>query len=82
MSVASNYTYTPEQVTAAFDEIKATLFSGIKVEAVPKILVVAGIEGAGKTYLLEKASCPQDVTTTMFVCICPNTEKNTLNTKK
>ena len=58
MSVAPNYTYTPEQVTAAFDEIKATLFSGIKAETVPKMLVVAGIEGAGKTYLLEKSLLP------------------------
>lgn len=60
MSVAPKYTYTPEQVTAAFDEIKATLFSGITAEAIPKILVVAGLQGSGKTYLLEKTLLPSN----------------------
>ncbi|WP_415769114.1 zeta toxin family protein [Pseudomonas sp. LB3P38] len=58
MSVPPGYTYTPEQVTTAFNEIKATLFSGIKAEATPKILVVAGLQGSGKTYLLEKNLLP------------------------
>ncbi|TFB36885.1 zeta toxin family protein [Pseudomonas sp. F01002] len=58
MSVAPKYTYTPEQVTAAFNEIKVTLFSGITAEATPKILVVAGLQGSGKTYLLEKNLLP------------------------
>jgi hypothetical protein len=58
MSVAPKYTYTPEQVIAAFDEITATLFSGITAEATPKILVVAGLQGSGKTYLLEKNLLP------------------------
>ncbi|MCP1518497.1 hypothetical protein J2Y74_002807 [Pseudomonas migulae] len=58
MSAAPNYTYTQEQVTAAFDEIKATLFSGITAEATPKMLVVAGLQGSGKTYLLEKSLLP------------------------
>lgn len=54
MSVAPKYTYTPEQVTAVFTEITATLFNGITAEATPKMLVVAGLQGSGKTYLLEK----------------------------
>lgn len=58
MSAAPKYTYTAEQVTAAFDEIKATLFSGITVEATPKMLIVGGLPGAGKTYLLEKHLLP------------------------
>jgi hypothetical protein len=58
MSAAPNYTYTPEQVTAAFDEIKATLFSGVTAEETPKMLVVAGLQGSGKTYLLEKNLLP------------------------
>lgn len=58
MSEAPYYTYTPDQVTAAYEEIEAKLFDGITVEAIPKILVVAGIEGAGKTYLLEKSLLP------------------------
>jgi hypothetical protein len=58
MSAAPNYTYTQEQVTAAFDEIKATLFSGITAEATPKMLIVAGLQGSGKTYLLEKSLLP------------------------
>jgi len=60
MSVAPQYTYTPEQVTVAFNEIKATLFSGITAEATPKILVVAGLQGSGKTYLLEKTLLPSN----------------------
>lgn len=58
MSEAKMYEYTPDQVTQAFDEIIATIFSGITVEAVPKMLVVAGIEASGKTYLLEKSLLP------------------------
>ena len=58
MSVAPNYAYTPEQVTAAFNEIKATLFRGITAQATPKILIVAGLQGSGKTYLLEKSLLP------------------------
>lgn len=57
MSAAPNYTYTQEQVTAAFDEIKATLF-GITAEATPKMLIAAGLQGSGKTYLLEKSLLP------------------------
>ncbi|MHC8299906.1 zeta toxin family protein [Pseudomonas sp. ZS1P83] len=58
MSAAPKYTYTPEQVIAVFDEIKARLFCGITVEAIPKMLVVAGLQGSGKTYLLEKNLLP------------------------
>jgi hypothetical protein len=58
MSVAPQYTYTSEQVDAAFNEIETTLFSGITAEATPKILVVAGLQGSGKTYLLEKNLLP------------------------
>ncbi|MCS3840730.1 hypothetical protein HNR03_005358 [Pseudomonas sp. JAI111] len=58
MSVTPSYTYTPEQVTAAFNEIKATLFRGITAEQTPKILVVAGLQGSGKTFLLEKHLLP------------------------
>lgn len=53
-----HYAYTPEQVTAAFTEITATLFSGIKAEVVPKMLITAGSQGSGKTYLLEKSLLP------------------------
>ncbi|UVM41537.1 zeta toxin family protein [Pseudomonas sp. B21-017] len=58
MSVAPNYAYTPEQVTAAFTEITTTLFSGITAETLPKMLIVAGVQGSGKTYLLEKSLLP------------------------
>ena len=75
-----NYTYTPEQVTAAFDEIKATLFSGINAEATPKILIVAGLQGSGKTYLLEKNLLPSNRYGNYVRLYLPDTEKNTLNT--
>jgi hypothetical protein len=58
MSVTPQYAYTPEQVTAAFNEIKATLFRGITAQAIPKVLIVAGLQGSGKTYLLEKTLLP------------------------
>ncbi|MHC8366795.1 zeta toxin family protein [Pseudomonas sp. ZT5P21] len=58
MSEAQVYAYTSEHVTAAFDEIEATLFNGITAEATPKILVVAGLQASGKTYLLEKTLLP------------------------
>lgn len=58
MSGISKYAYTPEQVTAAFNEIEATLFSDMTAETVPKILVTAGLQASGKTYLLEKSLLP------------------------
>ncbi|OYQ29965.1 Zeta toxin [Pseudomonas mandelii] len=58
MCSAPNYIYTPEQVTAAFNVIKTTLFRGITAEETPKILVVAGLQGSGKTFLLENTLLP------------------------
>lgn len=58
MSEAPKYMYTSDQVTEAFDEIIATLFKGITAEDTPKILMVAGLQGSGKTYLLEKTLIP------------------------
>jgi len=54
MSEAPNYTYTAEQITAALTEIKTALFKDITADPVPKMLVVAGLQGSGKTWLLEK----------------------------
>ncbi|MCE0463134.1 MULTISPECIES: zeta toxin family protein [Pseudomonas] len=58
MSSTLNYAYTPAQVTAAYDEIIATLLKGITAETVPKMLITAGSQGSGKTYLLEKSLLP------------------------
>lgn len=58
MSQAPSYTYTPDHVTAAFNEITATLFSGKTAETPPKMLVPAGLQGSGKTYLLENSLLP------------------------
>jgi hypothetical protein len=60
MSAASIYEYTDEQVTTVFNQIKATLFRGITAQAAPKMLVVAGLQGSGKTYLLEKSLLPSN----------------------
>jgi len=54
MPHAPHYTYTPAQVTTAYDEIIATLLNGITAEKDPKMLITAGPQGSGKTYLLEK----------------------------
>lgn len=51
----SDYSYTDEQVNAAFLAISAGLFSGKTISAAPKMLIVAGIQGSGKTYLLEES---------------------------
>jgi len=58
MSPTLNYAYTPAQVTAAYDEIIATLLKGITAETVPRMLITAGSQGSGKTYLLEKTLLP------------------------
>ncbi|WP_309295555.1 zeta toxin family protein [Pseudomonas paraglycinae] len=60
MSVAAayHYTYTPEQVTAAFDTLSPTLFSAVTAETTPRMLVTAGVQSSGKTYLLEKSLLP------------------------
>jgi hypothetical protein len=58
MSPASNY--TQQQLSAAFDEIELTLFKDITAEPVPKLLVVAGLQSSGKTYLLENNLLPSE----------------------
>ncbi|MET0848239.1 MAG: zeta toxin family protein [Pseudomonas sp.] len=58
MSSAPNYVCTPEQVTAAFNEIKTELLRGKTADVTPKILVVAGLQGSGKTFLLENKLLP------------------------
>ncbi|MCP1445585.1 hypothetical protein J3D54_004717 [Pseudomonas sp. GGS8] len=58
MSVAPKYPHTTQDVTAAFEEIKKKLLCGITAEAIPKMLVVAGLQGSGKTYLLENTLLP------------------------
>ncbi|MFW9082506.1 zeta toxin family protein [Pseudomonas sp. P2757] len=58
MSTPATYSYTPQQLSAAFDTISATLFAGITAETTPKMLVTAGVQSSGKTYLLEKQLLP------------------------
>ena len=58
MSEAPKYGYSADDVTKAFDEIFPTLFAGITAETIPKLLITAGVEGSGKTYLLEKSLLP------------------------
>ncbi|MFW0753749.1 zeta toxin family protein [Pseudomonas sp. H11T01] len=53
MSDTPPYSYTDNDVQSAFDEINRTLFNNKTSAAVPKMLVVTGIQGSGKTYLLE-----------------------------
>nr|AAP76492.1 Uvs007 [uncultured bacterium] len=58
MSDATPNSYTPEDVTQAFNEISATLFADKLAEATPKLLITAGLQSSGKTYLLEKSLLP------------------------
>lgn len=60
MSQAPTYTYTAEQLTTAYTEITATLFTNITAETLPKMLIVAGLQGSGKTWLLEKSLLPSN----------------------
>ncbi|WP_448107843.1 zeta toxin family protein [Pseudomonas azerbaijanoccidentalis] len=58
MSEAPKYTYTEADVTKAFDDITATLFSGKTAETPPKLLITAGLQSSGKTFLLENTLLP------------------------
>jgi len=54
MSDTPSYSYTDEQLNTAFLDISTELFKDKVPSATPKILLVAGIPGSGKTWLLEK----------------------------
>ena len=58
MSETPKYAHTPADVSKALNEITATLFAGKTAETPPKLLVTAGLQGSGKTYLLEKELLP------------------------
>lgn len=58
MTEPSDFSYTAQDVTQAFDEIAITLFADKTADTTPKLLVTAGVQGSGKTYLLEKNLLP------------------------
>lgn len=58
MSDAPRYPYTSTEVNNALNEIVATLFADKTADTLPKMLVTAGVESSGKTYLLEKSLLP------------------------
>jgi hypothetical protein len=58
MIQTATYHYTPAQLSAVFNEISATLFAGIISETRPKLLITAGVQSSGKTWLLEKTLLP------------------------
>ncbi|MGY3171510.1 hypothetical protein ACVWYU_000884 [Pseudomonas sp. TE12234] len=58
MSDEPKYSYSSDDVIKAFDEIFPTLFADKTAETIPKLLITAGVEGSGKTYLLEKSLLP------------------------
>ena len=60
MTAAPKYTYTPEQITAVANEITEALLKDKKEETPPKILIVAGLQSSGKTYLLEDNLLPSN----------------------
>jgi len=55
MNATTAYTYTAADVNTAFNKISATLFAGKTAEAIPRMLITAGLQASGKTYLLEKS---------------------------
>jgi hypothetical protein len=58
MTINAIYRYTPEQLSAALSDITATLFAGITPDTRPKLLITAGVQSSGKTWLLEKTLLP------------------------
>ncbi|MEA9977093.1 MULTISPECIES: zeta toxin family protein [unclassified Pseudomonas] len=59
----ARYPYTPADVQYAYDTLFADVFTRpavVNISTVwpPKILIVAGVQGSGKTYLLENALLP------------------------
>jgi guanylate kinase len=56
--VSNQYAYTKQDVEKVFHEMEEELFAsrtpGADDESVPKMLVVVGVEGAGKTHLLNE----------------------------
>jgi len=56
--VSNKYAYTKQDVEKVFHEMEEGLFAsrtpGADDESVPKMLVVVGVEGAGKTHLLNE----------------------------
>ena len=56
--VSNKYAYTKQDVEKVFHEMEEALFAsrtpGAGDESVPKMLVVVGVEGAGKTHLLNE----------------------------
>ncbi|MBV4458336.1 zeta toxin family protein [Pseudomonas sp. COR58] len=58
MSELTTYAYTAADVTAAFTDIREGLFAGKEASEVPQLLITAGLQGSGKTYLLEKTLLP------------------------
>lgn len=54
---ATHYSYTPNELDAVYQAIVNTIFAvprdiGDDGQPAPKILVVAGVQGSGKTYML------------------------------
>ncbi|MHA3738824.1 zeta toxin family protein [Pseudomonas sp. Eth.TT006] len=54
MTATTAYTHSAADVTQAFNTISATVFAGKTAEATPRMLITAGVQASGKTYLLEK----------------------------
>lgn len=58
------YSYTQDDINKTYSLIAPTIFNSVSEprnsEAVPKMLVVAGAQGSGKTYLLENSLLPSD----------------------
>ncbi|MFJ2682825.1 zeta toxin family protein [Pseudomonas sp. NPDC087342] len=75
MSQAPTYTYTAEQLTTAYTEIIATLFTNITAGTIPKMLIVAGLQGSGKTWLLEKKLLPSNSYTNYVRLYLPDYRK-------
>ncbi|MFJ5300775.1 zeta toxin family protein [Pseudomonas sp. NPDC088368] len=55
---ASRYGYTPQELNDVYTELEKSLFAvhrdiGVDDQPAPKILIVAGVQGSGKTYMLD-----------------------------
>jgi hypothetical protein len=62
---ATHYAYTPKELDDVYNQLEATLFDvkrdiGENGLPAPKILVVAGVQGSGKTYMLNNTLLKQE----------------------
>lgn len=62
MTIDTHYSFTEDDINQAYSEVAESIFDAVSEpragDETPKMLVIAGAQGSGKTYLLENALLP------------------------